>query len=158
MKLGCDPSDLQYAIDFSAPTEEKLYKDFLERGIPVALSGFGTAGPACGDMVMAAEKTDWAGRKMDWVSCFAKGLSMAVTSAVNVAGGLEPFLGADKECITPAIRARNWFISSYPLLGALAAGFYHYRRPVAMYTYGHFCSSSKCIYERNLYKSCCRVG
>lgn len=123
MKLGCAPSDLQYAIDFSAPTEEKLYKDFLERGIPVALSGFGTAGPACGDMVMAAEKTDWAGRKMDWVSCFAKGLSMAVTSAVNVAGGLEPFLGADKECITPAIRARNWFISSYPLLGALAAGF-----------------------------------
>ncbi len=123
MKLGCAPSDLQYAIDFSAPTEERLYKDFLERGIPGALSGFGTAGPACGDMAMAAEKTDWAGRKMDWVSCFAKGLSMAVTSAVNVAGGLEPFLGADKECITPAIRARNWFISSYPLLGALAAGF-----------------------------------
>ena len=130
MKLGRAPTDLQYAVDFSAPTEERLYKDFLERGIPPTLSGFGTAGLTCGDMIMAVEKTDWAGRKMDWISCFAKGLSMAVTSAVNVAGGLEPFLGAEKECITTVVRTKNWFISSFPLLGALTAGFTLIEDPV----------------------------
>lgn len=121
MKLGRPPSD--YPIDFSASSEEKLYENFVEKGIPSALCGFGTAGLNYGDMIMAEQETDWAGRKVDWVSCFARGLSMAVTSAVNVAGGLEPFLGADRECITAAVRAKNWFISSYPLLGALAANF-----------------------------------
>jgi hypothetical protein len=50
-------------------------------------------------------------------------LSAAVTSAVNVAAGVEPYLGANTEILTPARKARNWFISSYPLLGALATAF-----------------------------------
>ncbi len=39
--------------------------------------------------------------------------------------GLEPFVGANETLMkrTPAQRARSWFISSYPLLGALAASF-----------------------------------
>jgi predicted metal-dependent peptidase len=77
----------------------------------------------CGDMVMADASTTWYGHKIDWSACFAIGLSMAVTSAVNVAGGYEPYLGADKERLTAAVKAKNWFISSYPLLGALAASF-----------------------------------
>jgi hypothetical protein len=130
MKLGRAPSDLHYAIDFSATTEERLYSDFLESGIPSTLSGFGTAGAAFGDMEMIEEKTYWGDQKVDWAACFAKGLSMAVTSAVNVAGGLEPFLGAAKDGFTAAIRAKNWFISSYPLLGALAASFAIIEDPV----------------------------
>lgn len=90
LKLGHPPSGQQYSIEFYASTEEKLYEDFIEKGIPPALSGYGTAGANCGDMVMAEQEHDWAGRKIDWVSCFAKGLSMAVTSAVNVAGGAFP--------------------------------------------------------------------
>ena len=46
-----------------------------------------------------------------------------MTSAVNVAGGVEEHLGAARSFHTPAERARAWFISSYPLLGALAAAF-----------------------------------
>lgn len=123
LKLGRAPAEFQYPIDFSAPSEERLYAVFLEKGIPPSLAGFGTAGPSGADMIMAPEKTHWKGHKIDWTACFAKGLSMAVTSAVNVAAGYEPYLGADTETITPAIKAKNWFINSYPLLGALAAAF-----------------------------------
>ncbi len=123
MKLGRAPSEIQFKIDFAAPSEERLYNEFVEKGIPPSLTGFGTAEDNIGDMIMAEASTDWYGRKTDWQACFARGLSMAVTSAVNVAGGYEPFLGADKECLTPAVKAKNWFISSFPLLGALAASF-----------------------------------
>lgn len=150
MKMGRAPSDLQYTIDFSAPSEERLYNDFIEKGIPSSLTGFGTAGLTCGDMVMAQEKTDWSGRKIDWADCFAKGLSMAVTSAVNVAAGHEPFLGADKECLTPAVRAKNWFISSFPLLGALAASFTIIEDPVIC-TRMHISVAAVNTYMREIY-------
>ncbi len=130
MKLGRAPSEIQYKIDFSAPSEEQLYNDFVEKGIPPILINFGTAGVNCGDMIMADLSKTWYGHIIDWEACFAKGLSMAVTSAVNVAGGYEPFLGADKECLTTAVKAKNWFISSYPLLGALAASFTIIEDPV----------------------------
>jgi predicted metal-dependent peptidase len=123
MKLGRAPGDLLHTVEFTAPSEERLYNDFVEKGIPPSLSGFGTAGLNSGDMVWAPEKKDWSGRKTNWMDCFAKGLSLAVTSAVNVAAGQESFLSADKESLTAAAKAKNWFISSYPLLGALASGF-----------------------------------
>ncbi|MHB8125322.1 MAG: vWA domain-containing protein [Desulfitobacteriaceae bacterium] len=123
LKLGSAPRDLQAQIDFSAQSEERLYNDFVDKGIPAHLTCFGTAGSVNGDMMMASEKTDWAGHKIDWISCFAKGLSMAVTSSVNVAAGYEPYLGAEKGDLTPSIKARNWFMNSYPLFGALAASF-----------------------------------
>lgn len=130
LKLGRAPSGLNFPTDFSLQSEERLYQDFLEKGIPPSLIGFGTAGDNCGDMVVNQEKVDWTGRKLDWVACFAQGLSLAVTSAVNVAAGLQPSLGVDQARLTPAIRAKNWFVSSYPLLGALAASFTIVEDPV----------------------------
>lgn len=123
MKLGKPPVEMQNSIDFHVASEEKLYANFVENGVPPSMTGFGTAGANCGDMIMAPEKNNWFVHKIDWVACFARGLSMAVTSAVNVAAGKEPFLGASKKSQTPATLAKNWFISSYPLLGALAASF-----------------------------------
>ncbi|HOV28088.1 MAG TPA: VWA-like domain-containing protein [Pseudobacteroides sp.] len=123
MKLGRVPSEMQFKIDFAVPSEEKLYNEFVERGIPSSLTVFGTAGENFGDMIMSATNTTRYEHKVDWIACFARGLSMAVTSAVNVAAGYEPFLGADKKCLTTAVKAKNWFINSYPLLGALAASF-----------------------------------
>ncbi len=130
LKLGRAPSELQYTIDFSAPSEERLYQDFVEKGIPSSLTGFGTAGLNNGDMIMAPEITGRSGHKLDWVDCFAKGLSMAVTSAVNVSAGYEAFLGSEKKSLTSAAKAKNWFINSFPLLGALAASFAIVEDPV----------------------------
>jgi len=52
-----------------------------------------------------------------------KGLTDAVTSAVDVAGGKSAYLGDTSNLNTVASRAKAWFISSYPLLGALASNF-----------------------------------
>lgn len=130
MKLGRPHSEMQYKIDFTAPSEEQLYNIFVEKGIPPTLTCFGTAGENCADMIMADLNRTWYGHKIDWEECFAKGLSMAVTSAVNVAAGYEPYLGADKGYLTAAAKAKNWFISTYPLLGALAASFTIIEDPV----------------------------
>lgn len=74
-------------------------------------------------MSFEPRRSYWVSRKPNWQAIFGQGLAAAVTSAVNVAAGREPFLGAEKETITPAQKARSWFISSYPLLGALSSSF-----------------------------------
>ena len=123
LKLGRAPEELRYGADFSSASEERLQQDFRERGIPGPLSGYGTAGSHRGDMIAEPERENPPGQKVDWQACFGKGLSMAVTSAVNVAAGREPHLGAHYSSHSPAQSARAWFINSYPLLGALAAAF-----------------------------------
>jgi hypothetical protein len=53
------------------------------------------------------------------------GLTRAVREAVDIAGGITPPPGdKDYDAVkTKAEKARNWFISNYPLLGAIAASF-----------------------------------
>ena len=121
LKLGRPPADLQRVVEFTAETEDALYQEFLERGVPEHLRGLGLRGPTAPDMVTVPDPR-W-GRPVDWRRCFGTGLTMAVASAVSVAGGHSPRLGSDQQTFTPAQRARRWFISSYPLLGALAATF-----------------------------------
>ncbi len=126
LKLGVPPAELRYLPEVQAQSEERLYERFLEGGVPAELRGIGTAGPGRDDMAMVAEEPDYSrhpGTKFDWQACFGQGLSEAVTSAVSVAAGREEYLGASKGYKTAAQRAREWFISGYPLLGSLAATF-----------------------------------
>lgn len=59
----------------------------------------------------------------DWEGLFAQGLQAAVRSAVEVAGGERDHLtGASGGHKTEWQRALEWFVSSYPLLGGVAAG------------------------------------
>lgn len=105
------------------PDEERLYMRFIKNGIPAEFTGFGTAGNGA-DMRMETLKRRY-GRQPDWPRLFAAGLACAVQSAVNVAGGVQTRLEDDSRnpINTKAYQARQWFISSYPLLGAVAAGF-----------------------------------
>jgi predicted metal-dependent peptidase len=120
LKLGRPPGGT--APDLPGQSEERLYARFCREGIPAGLAGLGTAGRNH-DMLQADARTQRYGGSLDWRACFGRGLSMAVTSAVNVAAGRESHLGADRMRVTEASRARDWFIASYPLLGALAAAF-----------------------------------
>ena len=123
LKLGRPPADMQISTDFPARSEERLYEIFCAHGIPEHWRDAGTAGPGQPDMLFASkERTLW-GRDVNWPECFATGLTQAVTTAVNVAGGLGGFDRPANENLTPARRARGWFVSSFPLLGALAAAF-----------------------------------
>ncbi|MBI3946899.1 MAG: peptidase [Armatimonadetes bacterium] len=123
LRLGQPPPEMPSLPEIPARSEDALYEHFCERGIPPELRGFGTAGPGERDMLFVPEREMRWRQNIDWQACFGTGLAAAVASAVNVAGGYEPSLGADKRPLSPARRARDWFISSYPLLGALAATF-----------------------------------
>lgn len=124
MKLGKPPAGLE--PEFFAGvgrSEEEWYEAFLEKGLPAPAGSAGTAGPGCADLLLKPAYTRWGTQKFDWPGYFGRGLSMAVTSAVNVSAGQEAHLGADRSELTPALQAKNWFINSYPLIGSLATVF-----------------------------------
>ncbi|NUU61073.1 DUF2201 family putative metallopeptidase [Paenibacillus agri] len=125
MKLGRPPAGMDGRVELAAKSEEELYDTFVERGLPPSFHNLGSAGHGFQDMLLNSRDTGyyWSNRQVNWQDCLGKGLSMAVTSAVNVTAGYEAYLGAQKEVLTPALKARNWFISSYPLMGAMAADF-----------------------------------
>lgn len=123
LKLGKPPEEMRLSTDFPARTEERLCEFFCEQGIPDYCRDAGTAGPGRPDMILAPKGRPVCGRDVNWTECFAAGLAQAVTSAVNVAGGVAAFGQPGETTMTAARRAKSWFISSYPLLGALAATF-----------------------------------
>ncbi len=106
--------------------EERLYLRLLESPDKAEYSGFGTAGDKIPDMIFENESRYHRHRNpYSWSKLFAAGLSAAVRSAVSVASGdQETLLANPNESVnSKAYRAKQWFISSYPLLGAVAANF-----------------------------------
>jgi predicted metal-dependent peptidase len=83
----------------------------------------GTAGPG-GDLCWEGipSPNSWQG-PANWPDLFAAGLESAVGAAVDVAGGVARSLTGESGRKTQWRQALGWFISSYPLLGALAAAF-----------------------------------
>ena len=111
--------DLGSVLPPGTNDEEKLYENFLISGVPDEYKGLGTAGDAA-DMTFEKSSASWR-KPVRWSAVFATGLSNAVSQTV-----LEAAKGSDgrsKYSNTPAGRAKSWFISSYPLLGAIAAEF-----------------------------------
>ena len=106
--------------------EERLYRRLLESTNKTGYAGFGAAGEKNPDMLFEyASQNHWHGKPKLWPKLFAAGLSAAVRSAVSVASGNQEALSADpnESVNSAAYRARQWFISNYPLLGSIAANF-----------------------------------
>ncbi|MDR2178752.1 MAG: hypothetical protein LBP21_00460, partial [Synergistaceae bacterium] len=124
LKIGRPPSGIGDPRELTAQTELDLYEHFTERGIPKDLLAFGTA-DNLPDMLDEGAPRDLRGKPIDmqWGSQLAAGISMAVSCAVSVAGGAANSLDDSGMRKTTALGARDWFISSYPLLGAIAANF-----------------------------------
>lgn len=126
IKFGRPPDELRGDFALGAQDEERLYDRICRDGATSDLKNRGVAGPFVNDMLLngSAVKSHY-GLPVNWQELFAGGLASAAASAVNVAAGLESFVGANESLMkrTPAQRARAWFINSYPLLGALAASF-----------------------------------
>ena len=131
LKLGTAPEHLRHVLapgDAGLPgrTEEALFRFFCESGIPADLPSYSLTGTPFTDMVEADTKraryiSSSAHTNPDWEQLFGLGLIQAVSQAVDVAGGIAAH-GAKRK-VTAAERARHWLISSFPLLGALAASF-----------------------------------
>ena len=103
--------------------ENHLYEllEYMPRTEKSAYIDFGTMGSRA-DMVASKEKEKhrWFRRTTpNWSALFADGLAKAVRGAVAAA------TGGTEHGVSDSVyqRAKEWFISSYPLLGAVAARF-----------------------------------
>lgn len=121
MKFGesftdCDLSQL--ACSFA--DERKIYQYLLEQGITGEEQDFGTASASSMDMIgLEKPKTYAAGKQNSHARTFAMALSYAVKEAVGLACGQEDAVHMYRSA---AERAREWFITNYPLLGGIASG------------------------------------
>jgi len=122
LKLGRSLPLMPSELSFSAGSEEPLYRHFVDAGIPVEAQGLGTGGHHASDMLTRSTRY-WYRDLPDWRKLFSLGVSMAVSDVVKQAANAGFESGETKGELTQAEKARRWFISSYPLLGALAAGF-----------------------------------
>jgi predicted metal-dependent peptidase len=128
LKVGRPPEGLGGPTDYDhlaggtdgeGPFAERLRS--LET--PPFQGGAGTAGPG-GDLLWdgARAPSCWP-RPVHWPDLLAAGLASAVGAAVDMAGGVAESLSGESGRKTRWRQALGWFISSYPLLGGLAAAF-----------------------------------
>ena len=134
IKFGQPPEGMTLPADLPSWDEARWYRQFVEEGVPVWAAALSLAGNTP-DMQAPAHwppmrTTPW---RTQWPEVFAAGLAESVQQAVEVAAGLRDTLGgelratvavAGQSALRPATQqARDWFISSYPLLGSMVAAF-----------------------------------
>lgn len=110
LKLGRCPWPL--AADPPSSDERTLANLWRDQGVPPE---YRPVGPA--DFLIGDEDTS---RRHDFQAQFAIGIAEAATIALDEAG--QGRSGAGERPKGPWDAALGWFVSSYPLLGALAAG------------------------------------
>jgi len=124
-KLGTAPYPLPYPEELPARTEEQWYRSFFDSPVPTGLQALGMAGPSNGDMIEPITPRGWQlASNIDWTRLFGEGLSRAVQASLRVASGDQASIADDDSPLRKTSeRARAWFMSSYPLLGAFVAAF-----------------------------------
>ncbi|MEV8019950.1 hypothetical protein AB0O76_27080 [Streptomyces sp. NPDC086554] len=116
--VGSPPDDLP--TEFPGGDEEQLAARWRRDGIPAQYEHCGAGGTAP-DQVLEPWPA-WYGPVKDWQTAFAHALTRTVSAAMDVAGGRRDELKGRRVPTRPWERALNWFVSSYPLLGGIAAG------------------------------------
>lgn len=101
--------------------EEQLAARWRRAGsIPVAFERCGTAGSEPDQWLEPYDK--WAPAVPDWQLAFASALTRTMATAMDVAGGRRESMSDDAARLRPWEKALSWFVTSYPLLGGIAAG------------------------------------
>lgn len=123
LKLGRAPEEMDTEPPFAAKSEERLLVEIGAAGLPEKSTLYGTAGGGRGDMLeRPPSRFPGLDRRKRWRESFAQGVAEAVTRAVDAAGGRDSRCSADDRA-SLARRAVSWFLTGYPLLGALASAF-----------------------------------
>ena len=128
LKIGRPPEGLGGPTNYDhlaggGDDEGRFAQRLRSLGTPLDLAEAGTGGPR-GDLCWAgAPPAGTWHRPVNWPELLAAGLESAVGDAVDVAGGVAESLTGEVGRKTEWRQALNWFVSSYPLLGALAAAF-----------------------------------
>lgn len=100
--------------------EEQLAAQWRRTGVPAAYERCGTAGNDADQLLVSWNK--WAGAPPDWQLAFAHALTRTMATAMDMAGGRRDSMSGAPTQLRPWEKALSWFISSYPLLGGIAAG------------------------------------
>lgn len=116
--IGRTPDDLP--ASYPDGDEEQLAAHWRRNGIPAAYERCGTAGDEA-DLLLV-EWHGWTGQPPDHQLAFATALTRTVSAAMDMAGGRLDSLDGKPAPRRPWERALGWFVSSYPLLGGIAAG------------------------------------
>ncbi|MFC8435429.1 hypothetical protein [Streptomyces sp. NPDC057253] len=99
--------------------EEQLAARWRRDGIPAVHEHGGTAGPDPDQVLLRWSR--WS-PPPDHQLAFATALTRTVSAAMDMAGGRRDSLDGEAPTLRPWQQALSWFISSYPLLGGIAAG------------------------------------
>ncbi|HEY8980692.1 MAG TPA: hypothetical protein VIU15_14015 [Streptomyces sp.] len=116
--VGRTPDDLPAA--YPDGDEEQLAARWRRDGIPLAHERCGTAGHEPDQLLLTWHHAHQ--QPPDWQPEFAHALTRTMSAAMDVAGGRRDSLTGEKTPLRPWQRALSWFVSSYPLLGGIAAG------------------------------------
>nr|WP_212834991.1 hypothetical protein [Catellatospora sp. TT07R-123] len=128
LRLGKPP----FAVPAELPggDEERMAQLWRDTAVPADLGALGCGGTGSDQDPAGVVPEDGprAGRTagpppLTWPELFAVGLAAAATEAVRASGDLRTRPDGELDPDSPWEKARSWFVSSYPLLGALAAGF-----------------------------------
>ena len=116
---GRPPADLPE--QYPGGGEEELAARWRRDGIPAEYERCGAAGDEPDVLLLPWD--GWAGTAPpDWQKDFAYALTRTMSAAMEVAGGRRDSLTGERAPRRPWERALEWFVSSYPLLGGVAAG------------------------------------
>ncbi|MFF7948509.1 vWA domain-containing protein [Streptomyces griseorubiginosus] len=116
--VGEAPEDLP--ASYPDGDEEQLAARWRRDGLPAVYERCGTAHDRPDQVLMP-----WYGYSVpppDHQLAFATALTRTVSAAMDVAGGRRDSLTGERPPRRPWERALSWFITSYPLLGGIAAG------------------------------------
>ncbi|MGW7541453.1 vWA domain-containing protein [Streptomyces sp. NPDC054770] len=101
--------------------EERLAAGWRRTGgVPAAYERGGTSGGEPDQLLLSWNQ--WAGQVPDWQVGFAHALTRTMSRAMDLAGGRRTSMSGPPTPLRPWEKALSWFISSYPLLGGIAAG------------------------------------
>ena len=130
LKLGHPPVEFTNVLSLPDSSEEVLLNRFQMDGIPEEVKYCSTSGPNGSDMVWNGPRLTRGpqgkrDQKINWGKLFAQGVGNAAHIAVAKAANINIHLDYHGRPLynSPGERARQWFINSYPLLGALATTF-----------------------------------
>lgn len=121
LHIGTPPGEMDCPLPPDIREEESLY-DWLKEHRDPAGFHFSTMSAGRWDMAWQGTARYWWSGPVDWKQLFAESLREALRTAVDYAGGVRTEAGERKKA-GPIQRAQEWFLSSYPLLGGMAAGF-----------------------------------
>ncbi|MER5878545.1 hypothetical protein ABT119_21835 [Streptomyces sp. NPDC001910] len=117
--IGTTPEDLP--AGYPHGDEERLAARWRRDGIPPLYERCGTAGGGP-DQLLVSWNSWTGGSPPDWQIAFAHALTRTMATAMDLAGGRRDSMRGGPTRLQPWERALSWFISSYPLLGGVAAG------------------------------------